>query len=127
VNRTANAALLLTAGMAILLGGACVLIVDFDAAGWAGAGIGAALGLANLVLGGWLARRSLRRGMQSAMGTLLGGFFVRLLLVAALIVVFSRTEAIDAVAFALVFLFFFFAYIAFEVRLVERASSGSAA
>jgi len=121
VTRTAAAGLILVASMTLLLGLACAFFVDFDRAGWLGAGAGALLGLLNLAAGARMTRRALARGMQAAMRTLLGGFFARLLLVAVLIVVFHRTKQVDEVAFALVFLAFFFAYVALEVRLVERA------
>ena len=121
MTKTAAAGVALVAGMTLLLGLACALFVEFDRAGWLGAGVGALLGLVNLAAGARLTRRALARGMQAAMGTLVGGFFARLVLVAALIVVFHRTGAVDEVAFALVFMIFFFAYVALELRMVDRA------
>jgi hypothetical protein len=100
---------------------ACALFVDLDGPGLAGVAVGAGLGLLNLGVGAWITTRALERGMKSALGTLLGGFLVRLVLVAVLVVVFHRTEAVDEVAFALTFLMFFFGYLALEVVLVERA------
>ena len=82
---------------------------------------GALLGVVNRAAGASRTRRALARGMQAAMGTLVGGFFARLVLVAALIVVFHRTGAVDEVAFALVFMIFFFAYVALELRMVDGA------
>ncbi|MHC4550126.1 MAG: hypothetical protein ACYTEZ_15245 [Planctomycetota bacterium] len=123
MNRTATVGLALVAGMVLLLAAASVLLIDFDRAGWNGAAVGAGVGLVNLALGYWITRRALRRGMRSAMATLLGGFFARLLVVVALVVVFHRTQAVSEVAFALVFMVFFFAYIALEVVLVERTVS----
>ncbi|MHC4490806.1 MAG: hypothetical protein ACYTDU_04195 [Planctomycetota bacterium] len=112
--------LALVAGMVLLLAAASVLLIDFDRAGRNGALAGAGLGVLNLGLGYWLTRRSLRRGMKSAMATLLGGFLVRLVLVVALAFAFHSVEGISEVAFALVFMVFFFVYVAIEVLLVER-------
>lgn len=120
MTRTVSVGLALVAGMVLLLAAASVLFIDFDRAGRNGALAGAGLGIANLAIGYWLARRSLRRGMKSAMATLLGGFFVRLVVVVALVLAFHKTEAISEVAFALVFMVFFFVYVAVEVVLVDR-------
>jgi len=120
MTRTVIVGLALVAGMVLLLAAASVLLIDFDAAGRNGALAGAGLGVLNLALGYWLTRRSLKRGMKSAMATLLGGFLVRLVLVVALAFAFHSIEGISEVAFALVFMVFFFAYVAVEVLLVER-------
>jgi len=90
----------MAAGLALLMAIACVLFVDLDGAGLAGAGIGAGLGLLNLGVGSWITMRALRRGMKSAMATLVGGFFGRLVLVVGLLFAFNRTEAVDGIAFA---------------------------
>lgn len=121
MTRTTTTAIAMAAGLILLMGGACVLFVRLDGPGLAGIGIGAALGLLNLAVGAWVTTRSLQRGMKSALGTLLGGFLVRLVLVAVLVVVFHRIDSVDEVAFALTFLTFFFGYLALEVVLVERA------
>ncbi|MHC4135990.1 MAG: hypothetical protein ACYS0K_13505 [Planctomycetota bacterium] len=120
MTRTVSVGLALVAGMVLLLAAASVLLIDFDRAGRNGALAGAGLGVLNLGLGYWLTRRSLRRGMKSAMATLLGGFLVRLVLVVALAFAFHSVEGISEVAFALVFMVFFFVYVAIEVLLVER-------
>ncbi len=120
MTRTVSLGLALVAGMVLLLAAAAVLFIDFDRAGRNGALAGAGLGGLNLGVGYWITRRSLKRGMKSAMATLLGGFFLRLVLVVVLVLVFHKTEAVSEVAFALVFMVFFFAYVALEVVLVER-------
>ena len=119
MTRTVSVGLALVAGMVLLLAAASVLLIDFDQAGRNGALAGAGLGVLNLGLGYWLTRRSLQRGMKSAMATLLGCFLVRLVLVVALAFAFHAIEGISEVAFALVFMVFFFAYVALEVVLVE--------
>ena len=125
MTKTATAGLAMVAGFIILLAVTSVFVIELDGAGLAGVAVGAGLGLLNLVVGSWVTLRSLRKGMKSAMRTLLGGFLVRLLLVACLVVAFQRTGAVDAVAFALSFMVFFFAYLGLEVLLVERSLNGS--
>ena len=125
MTRTANAGLAMTAAFVVLLVVALLVLVDFDRAGLFGIGIGAGLGIANLVLGSWVTLRALKRGLKSAMRILLGGFFLRLLAVTALILAFQRTAAVDVVAFALTFMVFFFLYLGVEVFLVERSLNGS--
>jgi len=125
VTKTATTGLAMLAGFIILLAVASVLFVEFDRDGLVGAGISTALGLINLVIGSWVTMRSLKRNMKSAMRTLMVGFFVRLIAVATLVVVFQRTDAVDAVAFALAFMLFFFFYLGLEVYLVEKSLNGS--
>lgn len=125
MTRTTTAGLAAGIGFAALIGLAAALLVEFDRDGIAGLAIGAGLGLLNLAVGAWATRRTLRRGTTHVMGTMLIGFFARLLVVAALILVFQKTEAVDALAFALAFMFFFFAYLTVEVLIVERTLNGS--
>ena len=125
MTRTTNAGLAMVAAFALLLGISLFVFVRFDRPGFVGAGIGAAVGIANLVVGLWLARRALRRGMKSAMGTLLGGFFARLVLLGGLVVVFARTDAVSEIAFALVFMVFFFLYVGAEIVLINGALHGA--
>jgi Co/Zn/Cd efflux system component len=73
--------------------------------------------------GYFMTKRSLRHGMKSAMATLAGGFLARLFVVAGLMLLFRRTEAIDPAAFALTFMVFFFAYLGLEMVLVERSTA----
>ena len=54
----------------ILLGVALFLAVEFDGPGLAGIGIGAAVGVLNLVLGLWLTSRALRVGGKSVLRTM---------------------------------------------------------
>jgi len=124
MTRTTTAGLAMVGGLIVLLVAASAAFIELDGDGLLGAGIGAGLGLLNLAVGYLLTRRSLRRGMKSALRTLLGGFFARLLAVVGLTLAFQRTEAVDAVAFALTFLVFFFAYLGLEVLLVERTLTG---
>jgi len=124
VTRTASAGLLMVAGFILLLAVASLYLIKLDAAGRLGLAIGAGLGVLNLAVGGWITLRALRRGMRSAMATLLGGFFARLVAVAGLVILFQRTDGVDAIAFALSFMIFFFAYLGVEVLLVERRTNG---
>jgi len=109
-------------GFVLLIGAATVKVVDFDSAGWWGAGIGAALGILNLVLGGWITARALRNKDASPLGGLGGGFLARLLVLVVLTLVFQRVDAVNEAAFALVFMMFFFVFVALELVLVERAT-----
>lgn len=95
--------------------------IEPDGDGARGAAVGAGLGLLNLGVGYLVTKRSLRHGMKSAMATLAGGFLARLFVVAGLMLLFRRTEAIDPAAFALTFMVFFFAYLGLEMVLVERS------
>jgi len=123
MTRTVIVGMALVAGMVLLIVVVWMLLVEFDRAGKNGSLIGVGVGLLNLGVGYLVTRRSLRRGMKSAMATLLGGFFIRLLLVVSLVLAFHRTEAISEIAFALVFMAFFFAYVLVEIVLVERSLS----
>jgi len=114
----------MVAGFILLLAVASLYLIKLDAAGRLGLAIGAGLGVLNLAVGGWITLRALRRGMKSAMATLLGGFFARMLVVVGLLILFQRTGGVDPVAFALSFMIFFFAYLGMEVLLVERGTNG---
>jgi hypothetical protein len=119
----------MSAAMVLLVAVSCIAFVEFDRDGWNGAAVGAALGLLNLGVGYVVTRHSLRKGMKSAMTTLLSGLTVRVFVLAGLTIAFHYTGSIDAVAFALIFMLFFFIYVAFEIYLVERRlqSAGGAA
>lgn len=125
MTRTATAGLAMVGGFIVLLVVASVAFVEMDAEGVRGTVVGAGLGILNLAVGYLVTRRALRRGMKSAMATLAGGFFARLLVVVGLMVFFQRTKTVDPVAFALTFLVFFFAYLGVEVILVERSLNGT--
>jgi hypothetical protein len=114
----------MVAGMVLLLAAAFVHFVRLDRPGLVGAGIGAGLGLLNLGAGYLVTSRALRRGMNSAMLTLLGGFFARLVLLVVGTLWFQSVAWADAVAFALAFMVFFFVYVGLEIALVERALRG---
>lgn len=121
MTRTASQGLLMVGAFIALLVGTTVAVVEPDRQGARGAAVGAGLGLVNLGVGYLVIRRALRRGMQSAMATLAGGFMARLIVVVALMLVFRRTDTIDEAAFALTFLVFFFVYLGVELLLVERS------
>ncbi|MHC4937595.1 MAG: hypothetical protein ACYTHK_01340 [Planctomycetota bacterium] len=105
----------------ILLGVALFMAVDFDGPGLAGIGIGAAIGLLNLVVGLWLTSRALRVGGKSVLRTMLGGFFARFVTLAVLIVVFHSMEAVNEIGFGITFMIFFMIFMGLEVRLVEKS------
>jgi hypothetical protein len=112
----------LAAGVfALILGVALFFAVDFDGPGLAGVGIGAAVGLANLVLGLWLTGRAMRKGGNAVLRIMMGGFLLRFFVLAVLIVVFHQLEAVDEVGFGITFLIFFMLFMAFEVRLVDKS------
>jgi hypothetical protein len=125
MTRTTTAGLAAVGGFIVLLVAASAAFIDLDAEGLRGTAVGAGLGILNLALGYFLTRRALRQGMKSAMRTLLSGFFLRLVVVAGLTLVFQRTASVDAVAFALTFMVFFFVYLGLEVMLVERSLNGT--
>ncbi len=113
---------LIVAGLAVV--GLMIVVfasVERDREGVLGSAIGAGVGLLNLAVGYVVMRWALRRDMKMALRTLVGGFFVRLVVVAGLMVVFQRTGAADPGAFGLTFLVFFFVYLGLEVFLVERS------
>ena len=125
MTRTGSQGLAMVGGFIVLLVIVTASFVDFDPDGVRGTAIGVALGLVNLAVGYAVTRRALKHGMKSAMATLAGGFFARLCIVAGLVVAFQRTETVDATAFALTFLTFFFIYLAVEMLLVERSTGGA--
>ena len=127
MKRTTTAALAAVGGFLVLLVAASAAFIDLDAEGLRGTAIGAGLGVVNLVAGYLVTRRALRLGMKSAMKVLMSGFLLRLMALAGLTLLFQRTASIDAVAFALTFMFFFFIYLGVEVMLVERSLNGRAA
>ena len=124
MRRTATQGLLMVGGFMGLLMLTAVAFVKPDGNGARGALIGVVLGVLNLGIGYLVTRHSLRHGMKSAMATLAGGFITRLLVVVGLILLFRRTGSVDPAAFALTFLFFFFAYLGLEMILVERSLAG---
>lgn len=125
MSRTATQGLLMVGAFVGLLVVAALAFVEPDGNGARGAAVGAGLGLVNLAVGYIVTKRSLRHGMKSAMATLAGGFIARLFVVAGLMLLFRRTEAIDPAAFALTFMVFFFAYLGLEMVMVERSAAQS--
>ncbi len=123
MSRTTRLGLAMIAGFIGLLVAVSAAVIDFDAASTRGIAIGTSLGLVNLALGSFVTHRSLRHGMKSAVGTLVGGFFARCLVLVVLFVVFQRTDAVDPAAFALTFLTCFFVYMGVELVMVERVAA----
>lgn len=86
---------------------------------------GAGLGGLNIVLGYYATSRALRKGTAAALRTVLGGFFVRLCTLVALLFWFHSQAWVNEVAFALSFMVFFLVFLAIEVRMVQRSLNGS--
>jgi len=108
-------------GGLLLLGIAFVETTDLDAAAFRGAGIGAVLGILNLIVGLQFARSSMKGEMDGALKLMVSGFFARGAILIGLVLWFSRIEAIDATGFALSFMAFFLVYLMVEVRMIESA------
>jgi hypothetical protein len=125
MTRTTSQGLVMVGGFIGLLVVASLAFVDLDGAGVRGVLVGAGLGVVNLAVGYALTRRTLRHGMKSAMATLAGGFIARLFVIVGLMLLFRRTGSIDAGAFALTFLVFFFLYLGVEMLLVDRSLGGT--
>jgi len=125
MTKTATAGLAMVGGMTCIVAVSTAWLVRFDGPGLVGLAAGAGLGLLNLAVGYRITVRALRGGMERALRTLLAGFLVRLAVLAVLILLFGRVEAVDATAFALSFMFFFFVYLVVEVLLVQRAMDGN--
>jgi hypothetical protein len=121
VTRTATQGLIMIGAFVALLLVTAVSIVKFDGEGLRGVAIGAGLGVLNLALGSLATRRVLRTRMQAAIGTVAGGFLIRLVVVVVMIVAFQRSGAVDPTAFALTFLIFFFVYLGVELLMIERS------
>ena len=121
MTRTATSGLIMIGGFVALLAVAAASVVKFDGDGLRGVLIGAGLGLLNLGLGSLATRRALRKKMQAAIGTVAGGFVIRLVVLAVMIVAFQRSKAVDPTAFALTFLVFFFVYLGVELLMIERS------
>ena len=122
---TKNLGIAMTAGMVLVIFAALVHFVTFDRDGILGLVIGAGLGLLNMAASYAMASRALKQGMTSAMTTLMGGFFARLVLLVVLMLWFQKLAAVDAVAFALSFMMLFFMTVAIEIQLVNRTLSGN--
>ncbi|MBO0729066.1 MAG: hypothetical protein J2P57_07380 [Acidimicrobiaceae bacterium] len=123
MTRTATLGLAMIAGFVAVLVGVSASIVNLNGNGLRGVGAGAVLGLVNLAVGSLVTRRSLRHGMKSAVGTLVGGFFVRLVVLVILFVAFERSDTVNPAAFALTFMIFFFVYLGVELFMVERSTN----
>ena len=99
---------------------AALLAATLDADGLRGAAIGTGLGLVNLGVGAALTRRTLSKGIGSTTAVMLGGFMVRLVVLAVLMLVFERTHGVSAASFGVSFVVLFFAYLAAEMVMVRR-------
>jgi hypothetical protein len=116
----AKRGLLVALGFIVLAAAVSALFVNFDGASARGVAIGAALGIANVVVGLVLTRRSLHKGIRSATTVAMGGFGVRMVLLVTLFLVFKQTTTVDAAAFGLTFVTFFFVYLAAEIVIIEQ-------
>jgi len=122
---TTKVLIAMTLGVALMVVGGVAYFVDLDSAGLLGAGIGAALGLLNLAVGYRMTSRAVTLGLNPALRILVGGFFVRLVLLAGLLLWFHSIPSIDEVAFALLFMLFFFVLVALEIVIVEKHLQGN--
>lgn len=127
MTRASSRGLLLTGGVLALAAAVSVVFLTFNGAGARGIAVGIALGIVNLVAGLLLTRRSLHRDMMQVTGTVLGGFAARLAVVVGLFFIFKQTSTIDAPAFALSFVAFFFVYLVAEIIMVEQSLSSRSA
>jgi hypothetical protein len=116
----------------LVLGAVLVLIVatflremTLDRPTIIGVLLGAGLGALNIVLGYAATSRALRKGTATALRTVLGGFFVRLVTLVALLLYFHSQAWVNEIAFALSFMVFFLVFLAIEVRMVQRSLNGS--
>ena len=116
----AKRGLLVTGGFIILLVVVSLVFVRFSSAGARGVAIGAALGIVNLFAGLFFTRRSMRHGIKSTTATIAGGFGARLVVLVALFLAFRGSSTVDAAAFGLTFVAFFFVYLATEIVMIER-------
>jgi hypothetical protein len=118
--RTGTPGVIMAGAFVVVLMVVLFATVDLDKEGVRGTLIGAGLGLLNLAIGYLVMRRALRQSMKKALMTVAGGMIARLVVVAALMILFQRTGLADPAAFAVTFLVFFFVYLGLEVLLVER-------
>ena len=116
----AKRGLLAAGGFVVLVAALLAVFVTFNDAAARGIAIGVALGLANLAVSLFFTKRALHKGVQGAMATIVAGFSARLVVLVALFLVFKQTSTIDAAAFALTFVAFFFVYLAVEIVQVEQ-------
>ena len=122
---TTKVLIAMTVGVALMVAGGVAYFVDLDSAGLLGAGIGAALGLLNLAVGYRMTSRAVTLGLNPALRILVGGFFVRLVVLAGLLLWFHSIPSIDEVAFAVVFMLFCFVLVAIEIVIVEKYLQGN--
>lgn len=116
----ATRGLLVTGGFVVLIVAVSLFFVNFSSAGARGVAIGAALGIVNLAAGLFVTRRSMRQGIKSTTATIAGGFGARLVVLVVLFLVFRGSSTVDAAAFGLTFVAFFFVYLATEIVMIER-------
>jgi hypothetical protein len=96
--------------------------VGFDAQMWLGIGAGGALGALTMGLSLLSLRKALKQlEKAAALGQVLGGFFLRMVLVVAGTLVFAWTGWASPIGFALSFLMTVFLYLSIEVHLVQKA------
>ncbi len=116
---------ILLGALVLLGGGLYVADQGLDAAGVVGVILGGALGGMNLALGWWATSRALRKSPSAALRAVVGGFFLRMVVLVALVLFFQGRDWIDATAFALAFMAFFVVFLALEVHLVQRSLNSS--
>lgn len=116
----AKRGLLLAAGFVLLVGAVSAVFVNFDGSAERGIAIGFGLGVVNLVLGIFVTKRALEKGIRSATATVMGGFGLRFVLLVTLFLVFKQSSTVDAAAFGLTFVALFFVYLAAEIVMVEQ-------
>ena len=117
----AKRGLLVTGGFVVLVAAVSLFFVSFSSASARGVALGAALGIVNLVVGLIVTRRSMRQGVTSTTATVAGGFGARLVVLVALFLAFRGSSTVDAAAFGLTFVAFFFVYLAAEIVMIERS------
>jgi cytosine/uracil/thiamine/allantoin permease len=87
--------------------------------------VGAGLGGVNLLVESLSLSWALRNKPSATLAVSLFGFFLRLVIVSALIIWFARTKSVSAVAFALAYMASFFVFLALQIWVVSRVQ-GSA-
>lgn len=116
----AKQGLLVAGGFIVLVAAMSLFFVSFSSASARGVAVGAALGIVNLIVGLFFTRRSMRHGITSTTATIVGGFGARLVVLVALFLAFRGSSTVDAAAFGLTFVIFFFVYLAAEIVMIER-------
>ncbi len=107
-----------TLGLLVLL----LATRGWEAAALRGTGYGAALGLLNIVVSGWLLSWSMKNRPEKSIQFALGGFFFRLILLMGLTYAFWKNDGVDEMSFAVSFVIFFFVFLFIEIAILGRAA-----